>query len=118
LFLLIHRASGAYWVAVAVGLGCGLVNCVYANLMLRACPKGLEGAAVTFVTAIVFIAWLGSDLFGAWLYRRGGFALALWVTTGLSLLMLPILPRIPRPILAGRDGEPLPDAAGAYPATG
>jgi hypothetical protein len=80
-----------------------LGNAAYWDLLIRACPKGLEGTAYMLAVSGVFIATGGGDLFGSWLYLRGGFGLAIAATTIASALILPILPTIPREVES--DGE-------------
>jgi hypothetical protein len=46
-----------------------------------------------------------SDIFGSWLFKQGGFGLALLVTAIVTGLILPILPLLPRELIRHRDGE-------------
>ncbi len=84
--------------------------CAFNDLLIRCCPPELEGAAFLFVGAASALAADTSDLFGSWLYEKGGFTLALIVTTVFTGLILPVLPLIPRAITKPREGERLTQA--------
>src|SRR5439155_24681867 len=81
LFLLIHNASQAYAIGALVGVIAGLFNTVALDLLMRSCPDGLEGIALMFGGGAIAAAYSGTDIFGSWLYEKGGFGLALAVTT-------------------------------------
>jgi len=64
----------------------------------RSCPKRLEGTGMMIADTGYFIAVRFGDLFGSWLYVRGGFSLAAWITTAVYALMLPMLLFVPREV--------------------
>jgi MFS family permease len=119
IFLLIHNPLQAYVVAFLAGGSCGIAVATYYDLLVRCCPRELEGAAFMFATATLTIAGDTSDLFGSWLYERGGFGLALAVTALTTGLILPVLLFVPRHLTAPREGELLrsamPDAPDLIP---
>ena len=57
----------------------------------------------------VAIATRAGDLFGSWIYSQGGFLSAIVATAIATALILPVLPIIPKNIIATREGEPIPE---------
>lgn len=94
-------------IAVAVGFGLlgGFATAAYMDLILRSCPEGLEGTGVMLSGAALAIAYNSGNLFGSWIYSRGGFVLAVIVTTLATALIVPLLWWVPESITATREGE-------------
>ena len=91
LFLFATDAPTAYLFSFLAGLSCGIPLGSYTDLIIRSCPKEYEGAAFMLFASAGSFATDISDLFGSWLYERGGFGLALLattITTGLILVVL------------------------------
>ena len=44
------------------------------------------------------------DLFGSWLYQRGGFALGVWISVAVYALIAPALLLVPRDVMQAPDG--------------
>ena len=107
LFLLIHSTTGAYVIAFFAGASLSIAICSFRDLLIRCCPTALEGAAFLFVGAVSTIAGDTSDIFGSWLFEKGGFGLALAVTTLTTGSILGVLPFIPRAITDHKEGERL-----------
>ncbi len=110
LFLLIHNQAQAYGIAFLAGVSLSVALCSFNDLLIRCCPPELEGAAFLFVGAASAIAADTSDLFGSWLFEKGGFTLALTVSTIFTALIFVVLPFVPRAITAPREGERLTEA--------
>lgn len=108
-FLLIHGVAMANAISLVAGLSCGVAVGAYYDLLTRCCPKELEGVASMLFASALTIAADTSDLFGSWLYEKGGFGLALGVSTACTALILPVLFLIPRSITAPPEGETLVD---------
>ena len=85
------------------------------DLYTRCCPQGLEGAAVLVSGGVMAGGYVASDLFGAWLYEKGGFSLALGVSMAMNTLILAVLWLVPRHLITTRDGEALPTGEVAAP---
>ena len=118
--LLMRDYYSAIAVQILVGCVWGAGNAALYDLMLRSYPKGLEGTGAMVMAGIYSGAYMLSDVLGSWLYERGGFGTAMFVTTITSCLMLPVLLWVPRAIMQARDGEtqgektkPWPVGAGA-----
>ncbi len=106
-FLLVHSPSQAYAVYFLAGASLGIALSAFNDLLFRCCPKQLEGAAIMFTTALSTIAADTSDLFGSWLFEKGGFLLAMIVSTLFTGLIFIVLPLIPKNLTAPREGQVL-----------
>jgi MFS family permease len=112
LFVAIWNVPQAILVSVGVGLLHGFATICLFDLLMRACPKRLEGSGTMLgISAFSVASGLG-DLLGSWLYVHGGFALCLILDATTTALVLRLLPLLPANLIAGRDGE----QAGAHPA--
>jgi MFS family permease len=99
-------------VAILYGLFGGFATAAYIDLIMRACPKGLEGSAMMLANTSMFaIAGNAGNLLGSWIYSKGGFASAVIITTLATALIVPLLPAIPPHLISTRDGEPLDSEA-------
>jgi MFS family permease len=100
-------------VAILYGLFGGFATAAYIDLIMRSCPKGLEGTAMMLANTSMFaIAGNAGNLLGSWIYSKGGFASAVIITTLATALIVPLLQAVPARLTATRDGERLdPDAA-------
>jgi MFS family permease len=108
-FLLIHNAGQANFISLLAGVSCGIALAAYYDLLIRCCPKELEGVAYMLTYAVFTFASDISDIFGSWLYQKGGFALALAVATvGTAFIFIPVN-LLPRAISHPHEGEPIID---------
>jgi hypothetical protein len=100
--------ASAIAIAVLYGLFGGLPTAAYVDLIIRSCPKGLEGTAMMFaVTTTALAAGKSSDLLGSWIYARGGFTSAVIITTLATASIVPLLWWVPKGIASTREGEAL-----------
>jgi len=106
-FLLIHSPLQAYVYGFLAGVSLSVGLCSFNDLLIRCCPTDLEGVAFLLVIAARSLATDTSDLFGAWLYEKGGFGLALAATTATTGAILFVLPFVPHAVTAHREGERL-----------
>ena len=95
------------------GLFGGFATAAYIDLIMRSCPKGLEGTAMMVANTSTFaLAGSAGNLLGSWIYSRGGFASAVTITTLATALIVPVLRSVPAELTARHDGEQIePDAA-------
>jgi MFS family permease len=101
--------ASAITVAVLYGLVGGFPTAAYVDLIMRSCPKGLEGTAMMLaLTTALALANNSGNLLGSWIYSRGGFASAVIITTLATALIVPMLWWVPESITASRDGETVP----------
>jgi len=101
----VHNFSQAMLVASMAGLVFGLANGAYFDLLMRSCPKDLEGTARMMGFSAFFIAQFGADLLGSVLYEHNGFGLCMAMSTAATGLIFPMLLLIPRGLIAAREGE-------------
>jgi len=93
-------------VGVLYGLFGGFATAAYIDLIMRSCPKGLEGTAMMLAQTSAFaLAGSTGNVLGSWIYSRGGFASAVIITTLATALIVPLLRAVPADLTATRDGE-------------
>ncbi len=111
-FLLIRSAGMANGVSFFAGVSCGIALGSYYDLLMRCCPKELEGVAFMLTASMFSIAADTSDLAGSKLFERGGFELALVISTIFTaLIWIPIF-FVPRNITELAEGERIVDSDG------
>lgn len=106
--LFVHSADTALILAIPIGLMAGMAQAAYFDLAMRSCPPGLQGTLMMLVSAAFMLAMRGSDLLGAKLYASStahGFLYCVIATTVVYLLILPVIPLIPKQLIATTDGE-------------
>jgi MFS family permease len=104
----VHTGDAALILAVPMGLMGGMATAAYFDLAMRSCPPGLQGTLMMLVSAGVMLAARGGDLLGAKLYASSpehGFLYCVIATTVVYALILPVIPWIPKQIIATTDGE-------------
>ncbi len=110
--LFIHSGASALWFAVPLGLTNGFVFTTFWDLSMRSCPPGLQGALMMLVAGMYELAYRGGDFVGTQIYASSathGFTYCVVAATATSILMLAVLPLIPREIIATTDGERSPE---------
>ncbi|MDE3131381.1 MAG: MFS transporter, partial [Acidobacteriota bacterium] len=113
--LFIHTPQGALLTAAPTGLMGGLASAAYLDLIIRSCPKGLEGTILMMTTAFYYIVSRLGDLLGTALYEKfGGFTICVTAITVVYAAILPTLLLVPRRLLATADGETLEGEAEAF----
>ena len=105
LYLMVSDASQAVTVSVLVGLPTAFGHMALFDLLRRACPRDLEGTAMTLSFSALAIAAGAGDLLGAWIYAHGGFATALVADTIANACVLPLLALLPADLVSRCDGE-------------
>jgi hypothetical protein len=100
--------ASALAIAVLYGLFGGLPTAAYVDLIIRSCPKGLEGTGMMLAfTTSYSVATNSGNLLGSWIYARGGFTPAVIITTLATALIVPVLWWVPESIASTREGEAL-----------
>jgi hypothetical protein len=109
--LFVHTPGGALFQAVLFGLMCGLGNAAFFDLLLRACPRGLEGTMMMLGAGVTAVAIRFGDLLGTALYDRwGDFTICVIATSCTTASIFLVLPFVPRSLMKA------PDAAAALTA--
>jgi len=112
--LFIHSASGVLIAAVPIGLAGGIATAAYMDLMIRACPKGMEGTMMMMSWSMYALAVNVGNFWGTDLYdHHGGFVACVIATTLVYALILPVILLVPKRLIATADGAVL--AADATP---
>ena len=106
--LFIHSVTGALIAAVPIGLMGGVASAAYLDLIIRSCPRGLQGTTLMMSGGLLFIASRFGDVLGTILYDHyGGFAVCVIAITIVYALILPTLLLVPKGLIAyRRRGSP------------
>jgi predicted MFS family arabinose efflux permease len=100
--------ASALTIAVLYGLFGGLPTAAYVDLIIRSCPKGLEGTGMMLAFTTTYSAATNSgNLLGSWIYARAGFTPAVIITTLATALIVPLLWWVPETVASTREGETL-----------
>ena len=104
--LFVHSANAVLLAAVPIGLMGGVATAAYMDLLIRSCPKGLEGTLMMLGWSMFALAGNLGNLLGTNLYEfYGGFVTCIVVTTLVYALVLPTLLLVPKKLIATADGE-------------
>lgn len=104
--LFIESATGALIAAVPIGLMGGVATAAYMDLIIRSCPRGLQGTMLMMSGALYFIVSRFGDVLGTHLYEYyGGFTACVIAITVVYALILPVLWLVPKDLIATADGQ-------------
>ena len=104
--LFIQSVTGALVAAVPIGLMGGLATGAYMDLIIRSCPRGLQGTTLMMSSSLYFVISRFGDILGTTLYDRyGGFTVCVIAITLVYALILPTLWLVPKELTATADGE-------------
>ncbi len=110
--LFIHSVTGALLAAVPIGLMGGVATASYLDLIIRSCPRGLQGTTLMMSSGLYFVASRFGDVLGTTLYDNyGGFAVCVIAITVVYALILPALLLVPKQLIATADGQIQPTAS-------
>lgn len=106
--LFIHSVTAALIAAAPIGLMGGIASAAYMDLIIRSCPKALQGTTMMLSGALYYVAARFGDVLGTTLYDRyGGFGVCVIAITAVYALILPVLLLVPKHLIAGADGQAL-----------
>ena len=109
--LFIDTITQALIAAVPIGLMGGLATGAYLDLIMRSCPRGLQGTTLMMSNSLYFVVVRFGDVLGTHLYDRyGGFTVCVVAITVVYALILPTLLLVPKHLIATADGQ-APDVA-------
>jgi len=98
--------AGSLVVAGAAGLMGGVATAAYLDLLIRSCPKGLEGTIIMASNALYYLVTRLGDILGTYLYDRfHGFGVCVIAITAVYAMILPALWLVPKRLTATADGE-------------
>jgi len=116
--LFIDTMTEALIAAVPIGLMGGLATGAYLDLIMRSCPRGLQGTTLMMSSSLYFVVVRFGDVLGTYLYDRyGGFAVCVIAITIVYALILPALLLVPKHLVDTADGQ-TPDLAFGAPEPG
>jgi hypothetical protein len=102
----ISSASGALIAAVPIGLMGGVASAAYLDLMIRSCPKGLQGTMLMASSSLYAIAVRFGDVLGTNLYDRfKNFNVCVIAITVVYASILLVLLVVPKRLTTTADGE-------------
>lgn len=104
--LFIHSVTGALIAAVPIGLMGGIATGAYLDLIMRSCPKGLQGTTLMLATSLYYVVSRFGDLLGTHLYDHfGSFDVCVIAITSVYALMLPAIWLVPKRLISTADGQ-------------
>ena len=104
--LFIHSVTGALIAAVPIGLMGGIATGAYLDLIMRSCPKGLQGTTLMLASSLYFVVSRFGDLLGTHLYDHfRSFDVCVLAITVVYALMLPAILLVPKGLIATADGQ-------------
>jgi len=110
--LFIHSANAVLVAGIPMGLMGGIATAAYMDLLIRSCPKGLEGTLMMFAWSMYALAQNFGNLLGTELYEHhGGFPSCVLATTLVYALMLPGILFVPKALIALPDGQHLAEGS-------
>jgi hypothetical protein len=113
-FLFVHSIADAFIAAVVVGLTAGIASAAYTDLMIRSCPRGLQGTMLMMSVSLSAIIHALGNVLGTTLYERfGGSTICVIAITIVYALILPVLRFVPKHLTATADGQAPEVAFGA-----
>jgi MFS family permease len=112
--LFINTVTQALVAAIPIGLMGGLATGAYLDLIIRSCPRGLQGTTLMMSWSLYYVVSRFGDVLGTQLYDRyGGFTVCVIAITIVYALILPALLLVPKHLIATADGQTLELAFGA-----
>jgi hypothetical protein len=103
--LVIHTAFGAMLVAAPMGLTGGICGAAILDLIIRSCPKGLQGSMLMAAVGALAIDGQLGNLLGTSLYDHfHNFTVCVIAMTVTNGLILPAILFVPRRLLSTPDG--------------
>jgi MFS family permease len=104
--LFIETMKQALMAAVPIGLMGGVATGAYLDLIIRSCPRGLQGTTLMMSSSLYFAVGRFGDVLGTNLYDRyGGFTVCVIAITIVYALILPALLLVPKHLIATADGQ-------------
>lgn len=104
--LFIRSIEGALIAAAPIGLLGGVATAAYFDLIIRSCPRGMQGTVMMLAGALSIVVIRAGDVLGTDVYDYyGGFTACVIAVTAAYALILPALLLVPKDLIATADGE-------------
>lgn len=101
--LFVDSVQTAMLVAAPIGMMGAIANAAYLDLIIRACPAGLQGTMLMLAGALYYVADRFGDVIGIALYARGGFPACVALIVLAYALIIPMLRLIPNDLILYTD---------------
>ena len=102
--LFVHTTDGVLLTAAVAGFLGGIATGAFFDLLMRACPPGLEGSLMMLAWGMYSLATAVGNVWGTALYEHGGgFFVCIVATTLCYAAILPLIVLVPRSVLAHAD---------------
>ena len=89
-----------------LGLMGGHATGAYLDLIIRCCPRGLQGTTLMMSWSLYYVVTRFGDVLGTQLYDRyGGFTVCVIAITTVYALILPALLLVPKHLIETADGQ-------------
>jgi MFS family permease len=106
----IHSVDTALVAAALIGLLGGACSAAFIDLLIRSCPRGLQGTTMMFSASLYWVAIRFGDVLGTQLYDRfGGFGTCVLAITVTYAAILPLLLFVPKDLVNTKAGEQPPE---------
>ncbi len=104
--LFIKTAAGALIAAIPIGLMGGVCSAAYTDLLIRSCPRGLQGTVLMASVALYWISSRFGDILGTNLYDHfHNFTVCVVAITAVYASILLVLLAVPKRLTMTADGE-------------
>ncbi|MDE2363757.1 MAG: MFS transporter [Hyphomicrobiales bacterium] len=111
--LFVNSATGALIAAAPIGLLGGIATAAYYDLIIRSCPRGLEGTTMMLSGGLYYVSSRFGDVLGTHIYEKaGGFGICVAMITAVYASILVVLLFVPREIVDYADGQIRPAKRG------
>ena len=106
--LFVDTVTKALIAAALIGIMGAIANAAYLDLIIRSCPRGLQGTTIMLASALYYVSNRFGDVLGILLYSHGGFAACVTAITIVYCLIVPVLLLVPKELTAYADGAAEP----------
>jgi MFS family permease len=104
--LFIHFVTGALIAAAPIGLMGGVATAAYLDLMIRSCPRGLQGTRLMMSAVLCAIVQALGNVLGTNLYDYyGGLTVSVIAIMIAYAMILPVLLLVPKRLVDTSDGQ-------------
>jgi Major Facilitator Superfamily len=104
--LFLDTVNQALIAAVPIGLMGGVATGAYLDLIIRSCPRGMQGTMLMMSYSLYYGAVRFGDVLGTRLYDRyGGFTVCVAAITIVYAMIFPVLLLVPKQLIATADGQ-------------
>jgi hypothetical protein len=104
--LFTNTMTQALIAAVPIGLMGGVATGAYLDLIIRSCPRGLQGTMLMMIGGLYYVVSRFGDVLGTNLYDHfGSFTVCVIAITVVYALILPVLLLVPKHLVATADGQ-------------